>query len=446
MWTTCGRPSIRRWRPSGEGLTALIAEEAERQALRVLRASVSPHGLVASAQLPHYTSIWTRDLAFAALGANVSGDDELIAAVHRGLITLLGTQAPLGQIADAYWPGQGWWDYGESGSTDATALYVIAAAQHLQLHPDAELQRRLWPRLSKAIHWLQYQDANQYGLIDSPDAGDWMDSSLCRSGKVMYVNALYYAATLLLAGLAPQSQQLPLQRQAERIRARFNLLFWPEAGADISNMLNVRVPHSGGGFPHPASLAAFSAAAVPGRTHYLSHVQWGRFVDECDVLGNCLAVLFGLADGARGRLIMEALASGPAVQPLPARTYTRSFEAGDRWQMFKPEADANQGERWRNPPGAYHNGAVWPFIGGIYVAALQHVGLTQLAAAELERLAQANHVAQDGEWGFHEWLDAGTGEAGGAPGQCWSAGTLVFAAFQLRGGPSGLETAASGQG
>jgi glycogen debranching enzyme len=119
------------------------------------------------------------------------------------------------------------------------------------------------------------------------------------------------------------------------------------------------------------------------------------------------------------------------------RTYTRSFEAGDRWAMYRQDLDAFQDPRWRNPPGRYHNGGVWPFIGGLYLVALHRVGMVDEARAEMARVAAANRLSRGSGsgWGFHEWIDARTGEPEGAPGQSWSAGAYLLALEVLSGRP-----------
>jgi glycogen debranching enzyme len=424
-------------------VTELPAEvvEGTGEALAVLRAAVAPQGLLASAALPHYAAVWTRDVAFAALGANVSADPELIAVVSRSLVGLAQLQAASGQIPNAWWPQRGYWDFHEAGCTDATCLFVVAAAQHLETHPDARLRRRLWPHLRRAIRWLADQDANQFTLIDSPSGGDWMDSSLQRSGKLLYVNALYHRALLGMATLAAGGGET-YRASAALLRRKIDLLLWPEPGTEHDGLLE-GVGHNPGGersFPHPIGPAARRLAMRGDRTHYLSHVDGGRYVDECDVLGNVLAVLYDVASPERARRIMEHLHGSPAATPYPMRTYTRSFAAGDRWAMFRPDLDALQDPRWRNPPGRYHNAGVWPFIGALYVVALHRVGMVDEARAEISRVAAANRLrlGPGAGWGFHEWIDAGTGEPAGASGQSWSAGAYLLAVAVLSGRPVNL--------
>jgi len=73
-------------------------------------------------------------------------------------------------------------------------------------------------------------------------------------------------------------------------------------------------------------------------------------------------------------------------------------------------------------PGAFHNGACWPFAGGFYIALLkkekreyEHI---------LEKLREACML---GHGKFFEWIHGFTAEPCGSPEQTWSAAMLLFA-------------------
>ena len=426
--------------PEGPAVTARrvkLAPEVElgvTKAIELLKKSASRAGFIASASFAHY-NLWARDACFSSIGANVSGDRELVAAARRSLLTLARFQSQLGQIPDAAWPQDGYWDFGEAGATDAPALFICAAAWHLKQHPDTMLRLKLWPALEKAFTWLRYQDANQFGLIDSPEAADWMDSSFVRSGKVMYVNALYVRAAQAMADLAPLPwARARYQKQANLLKEKFNNFFWPNADFNYVRMLDgLAYPKRPEEFPHPASNAAYKAAIKPDRGYYISHVQWGRFVDECDVLGNVLAVLFDIAPSERATTIMTYMHTNGAVTPTPCRTYLRNQTPDDTESMYKPDADKFQGERWRNPTDKYHRGD-WPFIGGLYVAALEKVGMHAEAMETLKNLTAANRARKGGgEWGFPEWNDGQTGAPDGAQDQSWSGSGQIVAARAVQG-------------
>jgi glycogen debranching enzyme len=79
----------------------------------------------------------------------------------------------------------------------------------------------------------------------------------------------------------------------------------------------------------------------------------------------------------------------------------------------------------------YHNGGIWPFAGGFWVAALAQAGEHDRARAELAKLARVN--ALDG-WGFNEWLHGLTLAPRGMRGQSWNAAAFLMALDAVRAG------------
>ncbi|MDI6782470.1 MAG: amylo-alpha-1,6-glucosidase [bacterium] len=80
-----------------------------------------------------------------------------------------------------------------------------------------------------------------------------------------------------------------------------------------------------------------------------------------------------------------------------------------------------------NLPNQYHNGGIWPFIGGFYIAALAKAGRKNKAEYQLFKLAELNAKGIQGEWEFTEWAHGVTGEPMGARSQAWSAGMYLYA-------------------
>ena len=104
-----------------------LRDEAAERSLDLLHRALHPAGYVASPSDEHYASIWGRDAAMACLGASRSQDPVLIGGVEATLHTLAELSTPLGQVPNVYWPDRGYWDWGEGGTTDATAWLVIAS-------------------------------------------------------------------------------------------------------------------------------------------------------------------------------------------------------------------------------------------------------------------------------------------------------------------------------
>lgn len=421
-------------RAGGRVELAPAVHEAYGAALDLLQRSIVPAGFVASPSLPHYAAIWTRDASITCLGANVTTQAPLLAASRATLETIASRRTPYGMVPNAYWPADGYWDWGESGCTDDQAWFIIAADSYLRATDDTAFIRTLWPALDQCMQWLRHQDSTNFGLITSPEAGDWMDSSLNRSGKVLHNNVLYLRAARGMHQMAHALGQASSAPDPDDIRWRINLLFWPESGADFTELLRrgVRYEKTAAEFPHPASLRGFREAARD-RRFYLAHVTFGTFADSCDVLANVLAILCDIPSVDRANVILDHLAGEGAADPYPAKTWLKPAREDDNpWGLLKPAAERTQDPRWRNPPWAYHNGGIWPFIGGYYVMALLKMGRTDEARAAMDRLVEANAQTEKGRWGFHEWLHGVTGKPGGAPDQAWSAATfvMVYHAFQ----------------
>ena len=96
-------------------------------------------------------------------------------------------------------------------------------------------------------------------------------------------------------------------------------------------------------------------------------------------------------------------------------------------------AEKHIDKRWHNEPWTYHNGGIWPYIGGFHVVALAESDMEQQAEELLQALARANSVGRNDErWQFHEWLHGESGEPAGAARQAWNAGTFVMAWHALQ--------------
>ena len=134
------------------------------------------------------------------------------------------------------------------------------------------------------------------------------------------------------------------------------------------------------------------------------------------MLGNLLALLLGMADGERRQQVLDAIAARLSAHP--GLSVLKPIQPDSReWRPYM--------ERHRqNLPHRYHNGGLWPMIGGFWVLALASAGRKPAARQELVRLAQANAA---GNWRFTEWFDGASGAAEGMAGQSWNAALFLLA-------------------
>jgi glycogen debranching enzyme len=88
-----------------------------------------------------------------------------------------------------------------------------------------------------------------------------------------------------------------------------------------------------------------------------------------------------------------------------------------------------------NLPHHYHNGGVWPFIGGMWVRFIHRLGLHDIARNELLKLAQVNRLGKVHPWEFNEWVHGRTGLPMGKAFQAWSAAAYLRACQELHLAP-----------
>jgi glycogen debranching enzyme len=150
----------------------------------------------------------------------------------------------------------------------------------------------------------------------------------------------------------------------------------------------------------------------------LSFVNFSFFGEEGDVFGNVLAVLSGALNRKAARRTLDALLASRVHEPYPVRAVVEPIrKTSTLWRPYM--ARHRQNFVWQ-----YHNGGIWPMVGGFFIAALARCGRKAEARAELVKLAQA---CERGNWAFTEWLHGRTMTARGMAGQSWNAAAYLMA-------------------
>jgi hypothetical protein len=360
----------------------------------LLKENLGPHGFLAAratdkAVARAYDKVFGRDGALCAIAAARTGDPVLIRGARRTIASLAGHQAANGQIPKFVEPDAKRGDFWYLGCIDATLWWLIAI-KLVDQATDGRLESRFQDRIRRALAWLDAQEHPLFHLLQQNEASDWADI-MPRSGFVLYTNALwlYVKKRYRLPHLATTKQHA-------------NWLFLP--GSHLPEYRRLRL------------MIHYAQRSNPDPDLYLSFVNLSFWGEEGDVLGNLLALLLGLADGRRQRRVLDTIAAHPAAHP--GASVLNPIQPDSRaWRPYM--------ERHRqNLPHRYHNGGLWPMIGGFWVLALAASGRKAQAAQELVRLAQANAV---GDWRFTEWFEGSAGSPHGMAGQTWNAALFLLA-------------------
>jgi len=386
-----------------------LLAECRVRSIELLKSNLTPAGILAAAmgekaQSRGYTAVFGRDTAICAIGMALSGDAALVRGAAAGLTTLAEHQASNGQIPKFVDTHRREADFWYLGCIDATLWWLIGLA-FLDAHvPGSRLRREHARGIERAIDWLHAQEHQRFRLLQQNEASDWADI-MPRSGFVLYTNALWYHVKRLF--------DLP---HADTTRESFNGLFHPFS-AGLAEYRRARL------------LVDYVLRKARDRDLYLSFVNFSFFGEEGDVFGNLLGVLLDLAEPRAARRILDVLQRARVNDPYPVRVVMRPIRRGSfLWRPYMSRHRQNYA--WQ-----YHNGGIWPMVGGFWVVALaQHVG-RDAARADLVKLAQACRLRN---WSFHEWLHGRKATPRGMPGQSWNAAAFLMAEHSLRMGVNPL--------
>jgi hypothetical protein len=335
-----------------------------------------------------YPEPYTRDLMIASLGILVSRNEILIASMRRVLKALASNQTSLGHI-----PGLAH-DPHDRGSSDTTPLFLIGLA----LFRDATGETSfLSDAAEKALTWMQYQSPDGSGLVAQQPTSDWRDEQWVL-GFGLYVNTLAYTALRLWER----------NKEAEALKL----------------LINQPVVKAGWKDAH-----IHEGLTIPDKPHYALWSYKVHNSERLDVLGNSLAILAGIASRPKANQMVDwieaecaALQQGRNLAVSLPPCLFPYIQPGDR--------DWHPRYEQFNLPGEYHNGGIWPFIVGFYVAALVAAGRSELAQEKLALLTELVRPTQEAKvaFGFNEWLRAQDGTPRGQDWQTWSASMYLYAA------------------
>jgi hypothetical protein len=150
--------------------------------------------------------------------------------------------------------------------------------------------------------------------------------------------------------------------------------------------------------------------------------------ERFDLLGNSLAILTGIASPSRSKAMISwieeecfaMIKNGLLDVNLPPNLFPFIQPTDKDWQHR---------DSIFNQPGHYHNGGIWPFICGIYIAALVAAKKYKLAENKLlllTKLIEKSRIAPVA-FGFNEWIKPQTGKPMGQDWQTWSAALYLYA-------------------
>src|SRR5450756_1678089 len=364
-------------------------DEAKQTALEVLwhNAQGPYQGLPRTAGWG-YPEPYTRDLMISILGIVVSDNQQLMNVIRNVLETLAINQTEHGHIPSLVH------DKEDRGASDTTPLFLLGVGIFRKVTGKPHFLNKA---VEKALIWMEYQSPSDRYLVAQQPTSDWRDEQWV-TGYGLFVNTLAYSYLRLLG----QHERAVM---VHREMSRFTI-----TGETIHHHV-----HEGLVVKHKPYYAFWSYKI------YSSE----RF----DLLGNSLAILSGIASPSRAEEMIswiEEECAGMRKRGELAVDLPPNF-----FPFIKPE-DPDWLPRYAiyNNPGEYHNGGIWPFVCGFYVAALVAAKKYSLAREKLVALTHLIKISSTAEvnFGFNEWIKAQDGKPMGQDWQTWSAALNLYAA------------------
>jgi Alkaline and neutral invertase len=368
--------------------TASAVATAKHAALEVLHHNMcGPFSGLPRAAGWGYPEPYTRDCLICALGILVSGNEKLIASLRKVLETLARNQSVHGHIPSLVH------DPENRGASDTTPLFLMVLSFFRKVTGDTGF---LVDAMQRALTWMDYQSPGDRILVAQLPTSDWRDEQWVL-GFGLFVNTIVFTYLRALG-------------YAEKARLLRHQLGQPVIRSDRQR---------------PNQLEGLVISKKPYYALWSYKIQWS---ERFDLLGNSLAIISGIATRSRARRIILWVehqcdilrARGELVGELPPNFFP---------YITRQDPDWRSRYEIYNRPGEYHNGGVWPFILGFYVAAIVAAGFPQLARRKLAALAEFVRNARNSSlaFGFNEWVRASDGVACGEDWQSWSAAMYLYA-------------------
>jgi len=335
-----------------------------------------------------YPEPYTRDLMFSILGIAVTENKKLLESIRKVLETLASNQTEHGHIPSLVHDSE------DRGSSDSTPLFLIGVGIYRKVSGESGF---LAGTVEKALTWMEYQSPSDRCMVAQQPTSDWRDEQWV-TGYGLFVNTLVYSY-LRLYGKNEKADKMHSEM------SRFTV-----TGGSLHHHV-----HEGLVVKHKPYYALWS---------YKIHSS-----ERFDLLGNSLAILSGIASQTRSEEMIAWIeeectnmkSRGELAVDLPPNFFPY-IKPGDpdwlpRYSIF-------------NNPGEYHNGGIWPFICGFYVAALVAAKKYSLAN---QKLIELTHLIKNScdinlDFGFNEWIKAQDGKPMGQDWQTWSAALYLYAA------------------
>ena len=371
------------------------------KAVALLHKSSTPAGFTAAgaAAEDNYCRVWTRDSVVCGLAALLTNDVLLIETFKQSLITIWEHQHPTGFLPSNVDVNSKVSYGGTVGRADAPSWAIIGLCMYAKYSKDSTLLKTYEPQLKLALNVMDAWEFNGKHLIYVPQSGDWADEYL-QHGYILFDQLLRLWALQLSADFYQNKiyadKVILLKKTIE------NNFFYRQ---DDHNWYAGNMIHQKEDAPKGFWWMGFNPAQI---------------YPQYDLQANALAIILKI---------------GTLKQQKSCIAYTEKLlkERGTMLPSFWPvvqfegremeELKNNFAYRFRNKPGEFHNGGLWPVWNGLMCAALKLSGNEDSQKKLRDKMVT---IVSKNNFEMNECYHVKTGTPCGVHECAWSGAGIIF--------------------
>jgi glycosyl hydrolase family 100 (putative invertase) len=379
-------------------------------AIDLLHRLTTPDGILASTvETDNYKRIWARDSIICGLAGLMIADTILVEGLKNSLLSLARNQHDLGMIPSNLLPNsEGDISFGSLvGRVDANTWFIIGSCQYYKLTKDEATWSQLKPAVEKCRKYLRSVEYNDKGWIYTPVSGNWADEYPVH-GYTLYDNMLRLWGESLWREIKGEGID-----GLEDVKERTLSNFWPSEGVSDENIY------------HKGSFGRLDLDTID---HFIAFILPGKYDTRFDAAGNALALLqFDLDDNQKKSISRYiSTITSEISKPLIPAFWPVITEDSDDWNSLKD----NYSYSFKNKPGAFQNGGIWPVWMGLFCLGLVKNGLQK--EAEVIIAGFIDTISENTNWDFQEYINSQTLEIGGKTQMGYTASGIVFMQLALQ--------------
>ena len=379
-------------------------------AIDLLHRLTTPYGFLASTiEADNYKRIWARDSIICGLAGLMIEDDVLVEGLKNSLLTLSKNQHELGMIPSNVMPNiKGDASFGKLvGRVDPNTWFVIGSCEYYQKTKDETTWSQLKPAVEKCRAYLKSVEFNNQGWIYTPLSGNWADEYPVH-GYTLYDNMLRLWGESLWQAITGE-----VINNFKSLKERTFANFWPSEGISEENIY------------HKYSLEQHDFGTIK---HFMAFILPGKYDTRFDAAGNAIALLQFELNDVQKRSISKYISSitSEISKPLIPAFWPIITEISEDWNLLK----GNYSFSFKNKPGAFHNGGIWPVWMGLFCLGLAKNGLQKQVEDIISGFTES--VSENPDWDFQEFFNAQTLKVGGKTQMGYTASGIVFMQLALQ--------------